>query len=48
MWLFVSSYVYEMPRLLSLLVLVCIGSKDERDIPSSGVWVVEGSLLMAA
>ena len=26
--------VYEIPRLLSLLVLACIASKDERDIPS--------------
>ena len=34
MWLFVSSCVNEIPRLLSLLVLVCISSKDERDIPS--------------
>ena len=25
---------YEIPRLLNLLVLVCIVSKDERDIPS--------------
>ena len=25
---------YEIPRLLSLLVLACIASKDERDIPS--------------
>ena len=25
---------YEIPRLLSLLVLVCIVSKDESDIPS--------------
>ena len=25
MWLFVSSCVYEIPRLLSLLVLACIG-----------------------
>ena len=32
--LFVSSCVYEIPRLLSLLVLACIASKDERDIPS--------------
>ena len=38
MWIFVSSSVclctYEIPRLLSLLVLVCIASKDERDTPS--------------
>ena len=34
MWLFVSSCIYEIPRLLSLLVLACIRSKDERDIPS--------------
>ena len=34
MWLFVSSCVYEIPMLLSLLVLDCITSKDERDIPS--------------
>ena len=34
MWLFVSSCVYEIPRLLSLLVIPCITSKDERDIPS--------------
>ena len=39
MWLFVSRCVYapteyEISRLLSLLVLVCIASKDERDIPS--------------
>ena len=36
MWLFVSSCVYEIPRLVSLLVglLACIASKDERDIPS--------------
>ena len=25
---------YEIPRLLSLLVLACIASNDERDIPS--------------
>ena len=30
MWMFVSSCVYEIPRLLSLLVLACIASKDER------------------
>ena len=30
MWLFVSSCVYEIPRLLRLLVLACIASKDER------------------
>ena len=36
MWLFVSSCVYEIPRLLSLLVLASIASKDERDIPSLG------------
>ena len=35
-WLCVSSCVYEIPRLLSLLVLAySITSKDERDIPSS-------------
>ena len=33
MWLFVSSCVYDIPRLRSLLVLA-IASKDERDIPS--------------
>ena len=32
--LFVSSCVYEMPSLLSLLVHACITSKDEGDIPS--------------
>ena len=26
--------IYEIPRLLNLFVLVCIVSKDERDIPS--------------
>ena len=25
---------YEIPRLFSLLVLACVDSKDERDIPS--------------
>ena len=36
MWLFVSSCVYEIHRLLNLLVglLACIASNDERDIPS--------------
>ena len=34
MWLFVSSCVYEISRLLSSLVLACVASKDERDIPS--------------
>ena len=29
-----SRCTYEIPRLLSLLVLACIVSKDERDIPS--------------
>ena len=33
MWLFVSRCVYEIHRLLSLLVLAT-ASKDERDIPS--------------
>ena len=28
-WLFVSSCVYEIPRLLA-----CIASEDERDVPS--------------
>ena len=37
MWLFVSSCVYEMPRLLSVLVLACITSNDERDVPSKFV-----------
>ena len=30
MWLFVSRCVYEIPRFLSVLVLTCIASKDER------------------
>ena len=28
------TYDYEIPRLLSLFVVACIASKDERDIPS--------------
>ena len=49
---------YELPRLLSLLVLACIASKDERDIPSKLegftykhfrlIGEVKGSLFMAA
>ena len=33
-FVFVSSFVYEIPRLIRLLVHACISSKDERDIPS--------------
>ena len=33
-YIFLFLVFYEIPRLLSLLVLACIASKDERDIPS--------------
>ena len=33
MCLYVSSSAYDIPRLLSLLVLACLATKDEMDIP---------------
>ena len=43
-WLFVSSCVYEVPSLLRLLVVACIASKDERNIP--GKFMVSTSALV--
>ena len=37
---------YEIPRLLSLLVLACITSNDERDIPSSSKFGVSTPALL--